>query len=436
MRMLSEPKPSFKVGPLFVDTYLREVRTGGAVLPITSTEFEVMAQLAERKGGVVLRRDFSPWNRDVEPGVRHPVDDVIKELRKKLPKEAVIEKAWGRGYRLGSTVPVTEVAGPSVNAAERLKAIALDRMNLFTLPSLMGSIKAYEEVLRQGPDADTYANLAISYINKGHTGFCLDLPQRTIHKARSILKEALDHYPRFSSAFALRGLTHAIFDYDWERADADLNEAFRLNADDEYAHIISAHLDIARGRFDEGIAHARHAAELDWRTPMSIFTVPWMLVLAGRAAEGLAECERALKDFDPFAVGHIICGYAWEAIGITAKAIEEYKRSIAIAEFPDAYGCLGHAYGIEGDAAKAMDSLDKLRQLRQSGYIAYLSGWYEALVYVGLGRKAEALGALERAFDQKCDWLMYLDVDPRWNPLRDEPRFRALANRVGLQTLP
>jgi len=401
---------------------------GGVWLALTRTEFEVLTQLATRKGSVVMREEFGSWNRAPVNGERHPVDDVIKELKKKLPKDVQIESERGRGYRLGAKVDVTEIAGPSINKSERLKVIALDRMNIFTLPSLLGSIQAYESVLRDGPDADAFANLAISYVNKGHTGFCLDLPQRTILKARSVLKDALDHYPKFSSAFALRALTKVIFDYDWSGGDADLKVAFALNSDDEFAHVITAHIDTAKGAFESGIRHAKRAAELDWRTPMTVFTVPWMLLLAGRADEALAECERALNDFDPFAVGHIICGYIWEALGVETKAIEEYEKSLEIAEFPDAYGCLGHAYGIQGEAERAMESLDKLRNMK----LAYVSGWCKALTFVGLGRNAEALQALEEAYTQKCDWLIYLNVDPRWKPLRGETRFRRLVADVGL----
>ena len=159
-------------------------------------------------------------------------------------------------------------------------------------------------------------------------------------------------------------------------------------------------MNVARSKFDEGLAHAKRAAELDWRSPMTVFTVPWMHVFAGRTDEGLLQCEEALKDFDPFAVGHIICGYAWEAAGVSAKAIAEYKRSIEIAAFPDAFASLGHAYGVAGDARMAASCLENLRRFKE---IAYVSGYYEALVYVALGNKKEALNALEKAFDQKCD---------------------------------
>ncbi len=378
----------------------------------------------------MMRVDFAPWHRESVAGSRHPVDDVMANLRQKLGSDIIPKGEWGRGYRLDEKIPVTEIAGPSVKEAERLRAIALDRMNVFTLESLRSSIASYEEVLQHGPDADAYANLAMNYINEGHTGFCLDLPQRTIPKARKLLEEALRHYPTFSSAYALRALTHLIYDYDWKQADADLKRAFDLNHDDEYGHVVAAHMKVAQGRFDNGLAHAKRAAELDWRSPMTVFTVPWMHILAGRTDEALLQCVEALNDFDPFAVGHIIHGYAWEAAGVGARAITEYKKSMGIAVFPDGFASLGHAYGLGGDARMALSCLDNLRAFKE---IAYVSGYYEALIYIALGKKKEAMDALENAFTQKCDWLIYLKVEPRWKPLRDEKKFIGLLERVGLQ---
>ena len=181
-----EPQPSYKVGPLVLETHTREVRKGGSILPLSAIQMEVFLQLVERRGGVVLREEFRAWpRRKAEADRRHPVDAVISELRKVLPKEVLIERSWGRGYRLAKRVPVTEVAGTSVPRAERARVIGLDRMNIHTLQSLRASIAKYEEVLREGPEADAYANLAMCYINQGHTGFCLDLPQRTIPKTRA-----------------------------------------------------------------------------------------------------------------------------------------------------------------------------------------------------------------------------------------------------------
>jgi tetratricopeptide (TPR) repeat protein len=88
---------------------------------------------------------------------------------------------------------------------------------------------------------------------------------------------------------------------------------------------------------------------------------------------------------------------------------------------------LGHAYAIAGRTADAQKVLADLQAVSARSYVpAY---WF-ALVYTGLGRRDEALRALERAYEERSTVLAYLLIDPRLAPLRQEPRYLALARRL------
>src|ERR1019366_1964307 len=134
----------------------------------------------------------------------------------------------------------------------------------------------------------------------------------------------LEHFPDMPAAYAFRGLSYLIYDHDWQRAYSDLNHALALNPDSAWAHCFISHLDVAQGRFEEGLEHARRGAELDPTTPMTVFTVPFMLVFAGRADEAVHEAAHDLDILGPFPIGNILHGYALEAIGATQRAIAEY----------------------------------------------------------------------------------------------------------------
>jgi len=62
----------------------------------------------------------------------------------------------------------------------------------------------------------------------------------------------------------------------------------------------------------------------------------------------------------------------------------------------------------------------------------YLSPDNEALIYVGLGEKKEALDQLQKAYNERAGQLIYLHVDPRFDSLRSDPRFQDLKRRIGL----
>jgi tetratricopeptide (TPR) repeat protein len=429
--MSPDKTKSFATGSWVIDGRAREARYGGQVLPLSEIEFSVFFQLLERRGQVVLREEFVAWKQKPCAGVRHPVDNVIVKLKRCLGPEFMIEGVWRRGYKLTTKEPVEPVVSPTASFADTLGEIAAARMKMHSARSLQVSIRHYEELLKGGPDEVAYVELAKALINLGHVGLCVKLPHQTVPRARKVLAEALTDFPKSAPAHALRGLTHLIYGFDWRNAYDDLDKALHLNDGTAWAHCFLAHMDIAQGRFETGLAHARQAADLDPTTPMTVFTVPWMLLLTGHAEE--AESEAA-RDLDLFPIGNIIHGYALEALGAIQPAINEYKRSLGMDFLPDALARLGHAYGTMGDRSTALSYLEALRDAEAHGTIAYVSGYFEALIRVGLGEHDDALKCLEDSLRQRCDWLIYLNVEPCWKDLRYYERFTILLRKVGLTT--
>jgi hypothetical protein len=86
-----------------------------------------------------------------------------------------------------------------------------------------------------------------------------------------------------------------------------------------------------------------------------------------------------------------------------------------------------------GRRKEALDSLAAIHRAKDSGKIAYVSSYFTALVYTGLGEKKKALDALDSALEEKCDWMIYLAVEPRWEEIRGEQRFVSLVRRVGIK---
>jgi tetratricopeptide (TPR) repeat protein len=109
------------------------------------------------------------------------------------------------------------------------------------------------------------------------------------------------------------------------------------------------------------------------------------------------------------------------------------EMKIRILKFlPHALSCQGFVYGKQRDYEKALGCLNQLEEGRKTVPLAYVSSWHYALVYAGMGRTEQALDALDRAFEERCDWLIHAGVEPRWKEIRDEERFRNLLSRVGV----
>ena len=113
------------------------------------------------------------------------------------------------------------------------------------------------------------------------------------------------------------------------------------------------------------------------------------------------------------------------AFGSTADAI--VVVDVMIVEVMEA--ALGHAYAVAGRRVEAQRTIERLKAAAESRYI---SPYSIAVIYLGLGDKEQAFAWLNRAYQERDNWLIYLNVEPRLDPLRSDARFAALLRRVGL----
>ena len=91
---------------------------------------------------------------------------------------------------------------------------------------------------------------------------------------------------------------------------------------------------------------------------------------------------------------------------------------------------LGHAYGVSGKRAEALQVISELQELQGRQYV---SPYTVAAIYAGLGEKDQAFKWLEKANDERDIWLMNLKVDPVFSKLRADRRFADLLARAGLR---
>lgn len=110
--------------------------------------------------------------------------------------------------------------------------------------------------------------------------------------------------------------------------------------------------------------------------------------------------------------------------------IEEVRKGVpSLDPGPLVLADLGHALAVVGRKSEAVKVLGELQELSET---VYVDAARIALVYVGLGEKDQALRQLEKAYDQRDVGLVVIRADPRYDPLREDPRFRQLLRRMCL----
>src|SRR5262249_7010448 len=131
-----------------------------------------------------------------------------------------------------------------------------------------------------------------------------------------------------------------------------------------------------------------------------------------------------------YALARFYIGLAYEQKAMLAEAISSFQKAVELSrETVPFLAGLGHAYALAGKKAEARKVLDELEELSKSRYV---SPYNNAVICVALGDKDQAFSWLQKAVDERSSWAMYLRVEPRLDPLRSDPRFEPLLQKLKL----
>jgi len=185
------------------------------------------------------------------------------------------------------------------------------------------------------------------------------------------------------------------------------------------------------GRFEEAREHEHRAQMLD---PLSIAvsgSAAWVLYYAGEQGDAERELRIALREDSAFALGHFYLGRVHQARGRLDSALAEYRATGPLREWVPTIAAVGNVYGSQGRRREALASLARLDSLSRRTYV---TAYAVALVHASLGQRDSAFAWLERGAAERTHWMVWLRRDPRWAPIRSDPRFERLATRLKLPT--
>jgi TolB-like protein/Flp pilus assembly protein TadD len=249
-------------------------------------------------------------------------------------------------------------------------------------------------------------------------------------KAKEAANRALTLDETLSEPHATLGYVKGRYDWDRPGAEREFRRAIELNPNYATAHYWYATELDNTGRFDEAIAEAKRAQDTD---PLSLVasTVAGQTFYFSRRYDQAIEQARKALDMDPnFPLAHWWLGMFYEQAGRHEEAVAESQKAVSLSRGePGPLSTLGHAYAVLGKRAEAQKLLGELKDLSKRRYVSPLN---VALIYAGLGDKAQALEWLERAYEDHSDRLAWIKGWPQFDGLRGEPRFQDLLRRMHL----
>jgi TolB-like protein/DNA-binding winged helix-turn-helix (wHTH) protein len=291
------------------------------------------------------------------------------------------------------------------------------------------AIGYFENATRKDPQyALAYAGLADCYGIIGATIFGSIPASEAAPKAKAAAIRALQIDP--SLAEAQTSLATAKFNYDWDWTGAAEGFKKAIQLDPTYATAYQRYslYSIAMGRFDDSLDQIKKARDLE---PLSISinaSLGWRLYLAREYDRSIAQLRDTLEMDPSYEWAHLTLGQAYEQKGQYDLAIEQLQRAVELSHSSSLMiSALAHAYAVSGNHAEAAKLLAQLDALSKKQYV---SPFYVATVYLGLGKNELAMNWLQKAYADRSNGLVFLKVEPELDPLRSDPRFISLLDKL------
>lgn len=313
--------------------------------------------------------------------------------------------------------------------AETLYLKGRNSWNKRTANNINEAINDFNEALKlDSRYAPAYAGLADSYNMLGTYG--AKPPKEAFPQARDAAIKALALDNNLAEGHAALAYANFRGNWNWAEAEKEFKQAIDLNYNYASTHQWYANLLAALGRFDEAIAETRRTQELD-KTSLIINAHLGLVYYFGhRYEESINECKKTVALDPTFFVAHRYMGLSYAQLGMYKEALTSFEQAVnASNRSPLMRVEYAYAIALSGDATRAQTELAELIEISKQ---KYLSAYHIAAVYVALKDNVRALEWLDKAYQDRADWMVFLKVDPRFNSLHSNPKFIELLRRMNL----
>ena len=294
--------------------------------------------------------------------------------------------------------------------------------------------KKAEEYFNQAVAVDP--NFALAYVGLSETYGASSTngwisPREGYPKGIATAKRALELDDSLAEGHTAFGANTMFYELDWVTAEREYKRAIELNPNYEITYELYSYLLLSMGRLDEGIKMTQRGLEVAPLSTLIADDVAYAYYLARRYDEAIRTCQKSLEIDPNHFGGPLNLGVVYEAKGMHDDAIKQFEKAIAIGgRTSGVLALLAHAYAASGRQPEAQRILAELNEMSKQ---AYVSSYDLAILYVGLGDKERALEQLNKAFEDRAGFILYLNVEPLFDPLRADPRFAELVRKMKFQ---
>jgi len=294
--------------------------------------------------------------------------------------------------------------------------------------NLLRAVSTFQQALDIDPTFSlAYSGMGDAYAQLGYGGFLR--PEDAFPKSKAAAQKALELDSTLAEPHATLGWVAMYYDWDWTAAEREYRLALARSPSYSTAHEWYGLFLAAMGRFDEAQLEARRAMELDPLSMAAAATAGWVMHYSGKQADAERQLRVALRTDSTFAVGHLYLGRVLQFNGQLDSALAHFEAMGPLRAWVPTIAGEAYVYAQQGKRDRALAILQRLDSLSRTEYV---TAYAVALVHAALGQRDSAFAWLDRAVAERTHWVLWLNRDRRWDPIRADPRFRRLTTRIRL----
>jgi eukaryotic-like serine/threonine-protein kinase len=301
--------------------------------------------------------------------------------------------------------------------------------NKFTEPGLRKGLDFFQQSLLQDPSyARSYAGIADCWTQLADDWI---VPDDAYPRAKAAATKALQQDPELVEAITSIGKVLCWYDWEFAGAERQLRRAVALNANYAEAHWALGSVLPTVGLLGEAVEEMRKALTLD---PLYLEYSRWLgrfLLFTGDYPAAVAQCQKTLELSADYFPAYLDIGSASLEQGEAEKALEWFRRGQGLESSVRSYDAL--IVRALAPLGRREEADEILRRLEEQSRQQYVRSEILAMGYAAIGDFDRAFACLERALQVRSAGLIYLHVDPGYKPLRADPRFQQLVQRIGLR---
>jgi Tfp pilus assembly protein PilF len=273
----------------------------------------------------------------------------------------------------------------------------------------------------------SYAGLADTYSLLGHAGYLA--PSEAWPKAKASAMQALEIDDTLAEAHTSLGLVKEHYEWDWTGAEKEFKRAIELDPNSATAHLWYGDFLANTGRLEEGMRETKRAQEFD---PLSLIintTMGWQYYLSHQYVQAVEQLRKALEIDQRFSPARRMLEEVYAQMGKHKEAVAEREKVLSLSGNPELAASIEEDFSRSGYKGVLQSWLDGLTEISKHRYV---SAYSISEAYMRMGEKEKAFDSLERAYDEHDSGLVSVGVDPLFDSVRSDGRFRDLLKRMRL----